>query len=406
MGRFKVYIKPFDEFGEYVSDWTNVTEDVDMAGISSIKQSLDNTEYDVGIFKNNSLTLTLINNTGLYSDVGGSNTIFKTRRSNSLVRVDWEIMHRNTDCGFFNCGEIYLSEDVTLFEGLLSDDAIKQNASDQNLQFQVLGKERIFSEAKVQIASHTIGDSFETIILNMLQQTSITDLLTVSAANIDCGVNSTADAVAFLENKTIAEGLKEVLLYSNSVLYILNDTIYVKPRDASADLMYTFYGQGVIYAMENIIDLIDYRSGQNRTFNFWTWADTTNVSQDATSVSVYGIRKKEITTALITNSGKRDTILASLKNEFANPKIEFILRAPMNYDTIALNLLDKVSVDYPNIGLVESGNLALWDSAVWDVDKFPIEILPITIDAATRFKILSKDIDTANQEVVFYLREV
>jgi hypothetical protein len=406
LGRFKVYIKPFQEDGTYATDWTEVTENVDMSGIGQLKQSLDNSEYDVGIFKNSGINLTLINTDGLFSDAGQPGSIFKYRRSNSQVKVTWEIMERAVVCGFFVCGDVMLSPEETIFEGLLNDDAIKQQADEQNLSFKVLGKEGIFSEEKVPFSSIAAGDLFSAVILDCLNQTKITTLLTVSAPNIVCGNDIVTDTIASLENKTVAEALKVILLYSNSVLYVESNVVYVKARTASVSVQHTFYGQGASAGLENIIDISDFRSGLNRTFNFWTWTDTTLYSENSTSTATYGFRKKEIATDLITTTSKRQSILDALKTEFGDPKRELILRAPMDYDTIALGLLDKVSIDYPNVGIPENGSLPLWDLAVWDVAKFPNEILPITIESTAEFKILSRDVDPTNQEMVFYLREV
>ncbi len=406
MGRFRVYIKPFDDAGDYESSWTEVTEDVDSSGLGAIKQTLDNTEYDVGILKNANLQITLVNISGRYSDVGTAGSIFKFRRSASQVRITWEIMPLGLVCGFFTCGNAYISEEITIFEGLLDDQALKQEVDDQNLTFSVLGKESILDEVECPFASLSAGDTFETIIFDCLNQTRITELLTVDASNIECSVDSVTDAIADLENKTVKEVLELILLYSNSVLYVVDNVIYVKPRTATVDVKKTFYGQGARDGLENIIDISDYRSGLNRVFNFWTWQDTDLVSSDATSLQRYGVRKKEIKTTLITDNTKRGVILASLKDEFRNPKIELLLRVPIDYATIALKVLDRIAIDYPNVAIPSSGDIPLWDLAVWDSAVYPLETLPISIDASTNFKILSKDIDTSNHELVFYVREI
>jgi hypothetical protein len=406
MSRFRVYIKPFDESGEYLADWLDVTEDVDMDGLTVMKQSLDNNEYDVGIFKNSGVTLKLINAEGQYADAGQPGSIFKFRRMNSLVKITWEIMHQDVICGFAICGNVALSEEVIAFEGLLDDRGLKQNADDQSLTFKVLGKEAVLDQVEVPFSSISAGDTFEEIILALLDQTVITELLTVSASNISCSVDSITDDIADLENKTVREALAEILLYSNSVLYIVDDVIFVSPRTAGATVEKVFYGQGAQYGIENINDLADYRAGLNRVFNYWTWQDTDLVSQDLSSVGMFGVLKKEIETSLITNNTRRQTILDSLKDEFRNAKREMILRVPIDYETIALNVLDKVSIDYPNIPINDSAEIPLWDLSTWDEAVFPHEVLPISIESNAEFKILSKDIDPKNHEMVFYVREV
>lgn len=406
MSRFKVYVKPFKEDGTYETEWLDVTEDVELQGVTAMKQSLDNNEYDIGIFKNSGVTLTLTNIAGKYSDVGEPGTIFNFRRSNSLIKITWQVMSYDLICGFFEAGNVALSEEVVAFEGLLDDTALKQEAEDQNLKFKVLGKESILGEVLVPFSSIANGDTFEELLFTLLNQTAITSVLTVSALNIDCDTNVAVDAVASLENKTVREAINLILLYSNSVLYVVDDVVHVSPRDATADLIKTFYGQGAIYGIENILDLSDYRKGLNRVFNFVTWKDTTLVSSDATSLEDYGVRKKEIDTPLITDTTKRQTILDAIKVEFRNPKREVILRAPIDYETIALNVLDKIAIDYPNIAINDTADIPLWDLALWDSARYPFEVLPIAIEASARFKILSKDIDPSNHEMIFYVREV
>ena len=406
MGRFRVYVKPFDDAGAYVADWTEVTEDIDMSGLSQMKQSLDNNEYDIGVFKNANVTLTLMNFNGTYSDVGSPGSIFKYRRSNSLVKITWEIMHHDVICGFCTCGEVALSEEVDAFVGLLDDTGLKQDADEQNIQFKVLGKESIFGEVLVPFADIAAGDTFEEILFTILNQTAITNLLTVSAINISCSVNSVTDSVAALQNKTVREALSLLLLYSNAVLYIESDTIYVAPRTATVDIKYTFYGQGALGGMENINDLSDYRIGLNRLFNFMTWKNTTLSSEEPSSITAFGYKKKEIETSLITDNTKRQAILDSIKDEFKNPKREMIIKAPIDYDTIALKVLDRIVIDYPNIPINNDADIPLWDLAVWDTAVYPYEVLPIAIESAANFKILSRDIDPANQELSFYVREI
>lgn len=405
MGALRVYLKPFNDDGTYQSDWTEITDHVDVQGISELKQSLDNTEYDVGIFKNSGVTLKLINLTGKFSDVGQPGSIFKFRRSNTLVRITWSFMPYELICGFFDAGDVFLAEEKELFVGLLNDDALKQEAEDQNLQFKVLGKEAILSEITIPFADIESGDTFEELILAILDQEKVTNLLTVDPANISCTVNLAVDSVERLENRTGIEALREILFLSNSVMYILDDEIHVTSRDEGAEDAFTFYGQGSTAGMENIIDISEFRIGLNRTFNFWTWKDTSLVSQNLSSITNFGVRKKELDSEIITDDTKRQTILDALCLEFANPKREFTLRAPMEEETVDLRVLDKVVVDYPNVGINDSAPIPYWDLAVWDVAKYPNEVLPITIESTARFKLLSRNIDPTNQEMVLYLRE-
>lgn len=405
MARFRFYLTPFTDLGEYDEEF-EITDEVDSQGLGQLKHTLDNTEYDIGIFKNSGINLTLVNSDGRFAEVGGPNTVFKFRRSNSLVRVTYQSAESDSLCGFVVCGEAQLSEETELFSGLLNDDALKMDADSQTLSFKVLGRESILSEIEAPFDDIENGDLFSEVMLKCLDQFGITRLLTVDPSNITCGLDLAIDDKTDFLNKTVIEVLKEILFLSNSVLFITDDAIIISPRAPSSDLKFTFFGQGAMSGSENIVDISDFRSGLNRTFNYWTWTNTSLLSTTADSVLQNGIKKKEINSSVITAEAKRQLILDTLNLEFATPKREMILKAPLDYETLALWLLDRVAVDNPNVAIAAGGNLPLWDKAKWDIDRFPHEILPLTIDSALRFKILSRSIDPTNHEVSFELREL
>ena len=86
MGRFRVYINPFDDSGNYTS-FQEITPDVDMKALKSISEKTDNTDFDIGIYRNNKFNLKVNNIDGKYSDVGVANSIFRFTRSNSKVKI-------------------------------------------------------------------------------------------------------------------------------------------------------------------------------------------------------------------------------------------------------------------------------------------------------------------------------
>jgi hypothetical protein len=250
--------------------------------------------------------------------------------------------------------------------------------SKQEVSFTCLGRESIFQRTIVPFGTISNGDLYSEILYNILNQSDITELLTLDAANISCGVDNTIDSIASLQNKTVQEGLNKLLLASNSVLFIVDDTIYISPRTPSASVTFTFYGQGSASGSENIIDVKGIKNGLNRTFNYFTWKDTTLSSTDATSTLKYGIRKKEVDFEFTTDSLKQQDILDALADEFKLPKQEFDIYTPLTYESLAVTLLDKVSIDYPRVyvpgnnplplcGVVICGE-AILPKALWSFD--------------------------------------
>lgn len=410
MSAFHVYIKPFadDQGTAYETDWLEVTEDV--VEIGNLTQSLDNSEYEIGVLRASSMKLSLLNHHGKYSDVGNIETIFKYKRGDSLVRVSWEPGDGPLVAGFFTAGApgSILSEEIDLFEGLLSDIATQSKIDDADVDFQILGYESLLSQVIVPYADITNGDTFEEVILASVDQAPLNQLVTVDVANIDVGTSVTIDDKTKLENKTAFEALKLILLAANSVLYIRDGVLTTGPRTPGADLAFTFYGPGASDGIENIVDIQKYRTGLNKVRNFWTWKDTDLFAQDATSRAQYGTQKREIDLSLVTDNSKQEDILEALKDEFSLAKREMELQCFFTPDTLALFLLDRVKVDYPSVPLpVENQKTAQYEVPEgYDVDYYADELLPLTIEPTARFKIMNRVLDMKSETIKFSLREI
>lgn len=402
----RCYIKPFISAGTYASEWIDVSENTDLKKLSSLKQQLDNNEYDVGIFGFNSLSITLENETGRYSDIDVIQSIFKYKRSNSLFKITWRQHPYATQCGTAICGESSLNDEIELFSGLINDESASSNIADHKLKLKVLGKESILSQGIVPYSSISVGDTFSEIMYTILNQAFITKILTVSASNISVSVDLEVDFIENLENATVKEALNDLLIGANAVLYVKDNTVYIETRTIHDDPAYTFYGQASIKGIENTQNISNIKSGVNNTFNFWSWTDTNSASVDSVSAAKNGYRKKEFSFDSITDSAKRQTILNELRDEFSSPKQEFTLTSTMDYKTIDLFILDKVSVDYPTVLFPADDNpLPIWGAVTWGDFKWPSGEWGLTIDPATEFKIMSRNLDIKNSLITFKLKE-
>lgn len=407
LSKVKVYINPFDDNGLYTS-FIDVTRDV--ISLGQIKQQLDHSEYDLGIFRNANVSLKMQNNFGRYSSPGESvTTIFKFKRSNSKVRITWQPGNDPLICGFFKSGEILsvLSEEVTVFEGLLNDDATKSDIEIQDVDFKALGYDSILDTLLVPFSS--LGtETISSLIFKMLDQVQFRSL--VNLGSISPFLDSTLDTVAPLENKKVRDVLREVLLISNSVFYIRNGEYFVAPRVANAlpDPAYQFYGEAADFGIENIVDIKDYRVGLNRTFNFWTWQDTVLAATDSSSATKYGFRAKQLSNDSITDNGKRQAILNANRDEFGSPRREFKISTYLTPAAIGVFLNDKISVDYPSIGVSESGQkVAVYDQPTgYEVDYYATDVFMIQILKAERWKVLATEIDLKNDTISYEVREI
>lgn len=405
MGRVRVYINPFDSLGTYTG-YEEVTKYVNDKNFT-LKRKVDNDDYNVGVFKYNNIGLTLNNSKGIFSDVDNIRSMFAYKRSGSKVKITWDLSTKDNLCGVAETDYSYISEEVTIFEGLLSDQGTKTEIRQQDINFAVLGMESIFSEVETPFSILANGDNANDIIFDCLNQTEITDLLTVDYINVSLSINPSVDAVADLENTTVKEALDFLLEVSNSILYIKDSTVYVTARTAAASVGHTFYGQGAIDGIEDIIKIDSIRQGLNKTFNFLTWQDTTLSNQDASSVTLYGLRKKEISFSGITNNTTRTNIMTDIKDEFKLPKQEMVLKAALTYDLIDLEILDRVAIIYPNVYFpATDAGLPIYGVAIFGEAVLPYGEWSLTLDDTTNFKILGKDISIKSEVITFYLREI
>lgn len=408
MSRFRVYVKPFNDDGTYQSSFTEVTEDV--IKLSPIQLAIDNNEFEVGIIKNNGVKLTLRNDQGYYNEADDLRSIFRYKRKNVIVKITWDIRDYDLICGFFSPGNEPLGGEEEIFRGVLNEISSASDIEEQAASFEVLGFESILSEIEVPYSSISNGDDFSEVILACIDQAPFNELVTVSSGNISLGTDLAIDDKTDFESRTVGEVLQSLLLAANSVLYIDNLTVYVKSRTASASVQKIFYGQASIQGIENIIAVPKIRDGLNRVFNYWTWTDTAQVIKDDTSITLYGIRNKAIDTPIIStaSTSKINTILTANRDEFSLPKLELEMIVPLDYQNLALAILDKIQIDYPTVytpfdgGLIPRYGMAIYDGTY----RYPYGQWSLTLTTDTSFKIISKKIDPLKNTITLGAREI
>lgn len=408
MSRLIVELQVFTTTGSYTGTWVDITKDVIFSSLGDITQKIDNDSFNAGTLTNSSISLSLSNKSGKYAPVGDPNSIFSFTRNNSLVRISWNINTYDTYCGIAVCGECLPHNDnVVIFVGLLNDDSLITDLKDQKAKFRVLGRESIFSQVTTNYSSITNGDTFEEVLYTVLNQSKITGLLTVSALNIDVGTDQEIDDKTGWENSTVKEVLDDILEASGSVLYIEDDIIYIKNRTQALTSDITFYGQASNDGLENILSLNNIRSGINKMINYWTWDDTSLISQDATSVLRNGVSKKSLSYDFITNNTKRESILDNQLLEFKNLKEEFEIEVLATQATFDAGILTGCSVDYPTVYSTISGaDMPLYDVAIYDEAIYPIGAWAKIISPTIVYKIMGKKYHLKSDTITFYLREV
>lgn len=405
MAKLKVYINPRDESGNLTS-FIEVTDDVDLNSLNKISLLIDNDEFNVGQFEYNDFSIKLRNDHGRYSDITSVKSIFRFRRGGCPIKVTWQKDTIGPICGIAIAGSAVLGSEEEIVSGILNDEDSIIDADTQQISFRILTKDSIFSEVETPFSSMSNGDTYEDSIYLLLNQSEITELLTVDSGNISVGLDIAMDDVSNFENTTVKEGLDKLLFQSNSVLYIKDNTVYVSSRAGGATLIKTFYGYNGA-GQEDVVDIKNLSNGKKKLFNYWTWEDTTLSSKNVSSISANGIRKKELKFAEITNTTKRQSILDEQRDEFSELKQSFDLITFLNYENLGVNILDKVMVDVPPIYYSNNvdGTLPLYGSAIYGQDVYPISQFSAEIDSTAEFRVMGKSLDFKKQLITFRLEE-
>lgn len=179
------------------------------------------------------------------------------------------------------------------------------------------------------------------------------------------------------------------------------------PIDLEDPFVKTFYGQGSENGIEDVQSLDSIRNGVNKTFNNWNWKDTALNSNDATSITKYGTRTKELDAETTTTTTPRDTILDLLKDEYKLPRQEFLMTVPITYTNLELKITDIVRVDYPIVYRPVAGNnIPIYGVAIYGEARYPEGDFSFSIDSTTDQVILGRKINIKNQTITFKLREV
>lgn len=413
MGLFKVYVTPFDEDGNYGEE-VEVTEFVDKTSITEISRTIEgNSDYQLGIFSFANLTISFNNRTGKFSDVETVQSLFRYKRNDSQIRITWKL-DPGPYCGVAIADEARLNDETEIFKGLLNDESFSTDAQTQRVKFKILGFESLFARTVVPFDTVDNGDLMSVTMYKILNQPEITGLLTVDQANIVPGTDQTIDSIASLQNKSVREGIQNLLIATNSVLYIKDDTVYVKNRVAGLVVQHTFYGQASRLGAENIIDMNEIKNGVARVVNYASWSGTGLLQTDDDSIARNGIKAQTLDYEFITDNTKRDNILTAIVTEFSNAKQEMNLTCQLNYDTVGLDILDRVLIDYPTVYLPGEEEIPVLGFAEWgdDTDSVPPGALmpdalwSFSVSTDEPYKILSKKINTKNQTIVFRLRKI
>ena len=373
----------------------DVTQDVDITdfvkNLGSIKKELDNGDYDIGIFTFGDITLNMINHNRKFNSPDDPRSMFKFTRDRCKVDIIFYLADGSS---------------TNRFRGLINDDATRLDFTSGIIKFKVLSLDSIFRQVEVGAGVIVDGDSFSTAIKKILNVPAITNTLTYSAGNINVDYDGTIDVGEEFSSIPVKGALDDLLLASNSVLYVDNsDVLHVKARTESAT-QFNLYGHGDIYGRENILKIHDFNNGLQRTFSSIS-VNATTISTDDNWVVEYGFRKKELTFDFITTTATEQAIADNILSAFKIPKLE--LKIEVSNDAVSnIELLDIVKVDYPYRHSIppETGVMPMYGVAQYGVDYYAPTTGTFEIKPDIKWKVISIQENPVKFTTTLKLRQV
>lgn len=324
--QYKIYLTP--RISEFIyGDEIQISAEILFNGIKTMKKSIDSTDYELGVFTYGDIALKVVNLKGKYNDEFDSRSIFKFSRDLAKIRV----VYSDND------------GDITRFNGLISDDATKQNFNSDEITFRVLSNDSVIRTSSV--AGGLIGNNvLASIAIGLiLNQTKIISVLNFSASNINVDQDFTIDDGSQLESINAKKALDQILFAANSVLIIdSSNNMIVKSRDENTKSVLNLYGPFDEKNRQNIHNVKKYNTGVHRAFTAVRIGDT----EESDLVTTYGYRQYKRELLFITNANTKITLARKILNEFKVPQIELEVEVP-TYVAKNAQLLDPVSLNYP-----------------------------------------------------------
>lgn len=369
---YKVYLTPLIQEQTYGTE-VEISDYVINSTLGNIKKSTDSNDGTIGEYTLGSFDLTCINYCGEFNQ-DDPRSFFPYKRDGSKIRV-----------AYFDS----LTESTLSFKGLVNDEGTTAN-EDDSIKIKVIELANILRKEQVGGATVNTGDLFSTAIKALLNQPAITAVLTYDASEISVGLDLTLDSETYFTNISTWDAIKALLIVSNSVIYIDNETVKVKARDYDTGLVSYFYGPGDQLDRENIIKISKYNNGAHRIFNSITINNTNE--NDTTSINTFGLKEKPFSYSFITDSTKESQIAEELVNQFRYPRIEFEMTVP----TVLANevdFFDTIGVSHPvRSRPYETNHVSLWDVSKYDTagDTYNIDFGGFVIDGRLAFKIIER----------------
>lgn len=378
---YQVLITPLVSKGVYGTT-LDVTQDIEIddyvkdSGISSIKSEVDNGDFDFGVFVFDSINLTCLNNNGRFTDSNDYRSMFKYKRDKAKIKINFFDGTSNTAALTFN--------------GIIDDRATKLNFEKNEIKFKVLSMDSIINRVKITSGTVTDGQTTTTAIKNILQLTDIIEVLEYVEANITPQLEHTIDVGSYFDNKTVKEGLDELLIATNSVLVVDKSTaeMTVRSRNFNNGNVVNLYGHGDLFGRENIINIKNYNTGLQRAFNTVVVGDIAR--SNLGYIEAYGDNKKTLAFEWITNPATQANMATQILDYWKTPKTELEVQVETSLAN-EMNFFDLVSIDFPyRVKPANGGKLPIYGVSKYGTAIYPFIFGNLKISPNVAFKVIGK----------------
>jgi len=412
--RTRIYIAPFDDNGNLSKDgngdidnWTEITEDVDTRSIGATNKNVDRNDIEIGLVNVSSFSIKVSNLEGKYSEVPVSTSLFKFSRKGTPVKIEFDQADHEPHYNIQDYNSLILSTDTEIFRGFIDDSSTKMGLQAHVLTFAVIGRETLVDQVLTPALAGGV-DTVKTAVFAILDQTKITDHVTVTLANINPSNNPILDDVTGYVDETGKESLEELLLIGNSILYIDEDSNFIlRDRTPTSNSLETFVGPSSELNIQNLININNIDPGTDQVINFVTVKGTSVSVSDATSISKFGIKKLEIDIPSITDTTKRTTVATSIVSFFATEARRFVVRMPMTADRIKYALMSVLKVDSPPL-IIDTSTQAFYEVSDYDVGTYAEELTSFSVDTSESYALIGAKLQSSNTKfyIDFKLRRI
>ena len=384
----RAYLAPRNLENEY-DDYINVTRFVVDNRLGDYERSIDSNDFDIGFFEESSLSIGFDNSEAKFTEGYGY-------FDNKIVdRSKLKIV-----AGFHDTDDLVPEYEVT-FEGIIDDRGTSLDAQTETAVFTVLSYSSIVGRLRTDPGAVTNGQSFSTALFNLLNRSEITSLLTVDADNIEPKVDLTIDDASWFTGKQLKSSLEGILLASNSVMKITDNTIYITSRQESDTVRFQFWGKGSPRP-SNIESIKNFNNGQKRVITRVQINSTTTVDAIDEILERYGSQIKTLDIGFIDDEATIESIANDILEEFQYPKRE--LELTTDFLSNEVELLDMVTID--NQGTIVEASPSKYGQAVYGTAKYTRRRGGVKIRQNVGFKILGISHDYQQYSTTLKLREI